>query len=486
MNFWQENKAFVIVIGVAVIALFFLWPSLFDLGPSVVSLDRTNYDRTELERRKLKSTLDKYFRPQGKGQPVQVTRALADVKKANQLLLTNFEEMHRWMSYVPRWPFRIPDARTGNERATYVSQAYVYAQGRGELYCKEYKVSSFYDGGSFAAGARNIKLGDPYFGLHDMNNIEAIKNPDICIKQVGLIHDLVHLAIRVGVDEIISMGPAEPYTWAVKGTEVAKAYPINLHVSSDLPTLLSLLHGLDGTHGLVVEAAASAEEPPPPTHPAPAAANREPIGAAAAKAEVKAEAKEAAKAEAKEDVKEAPKGEVKEERPAPEPKEPAGRKIVIQLQGKPSFYAPTAEQAGFKERLTIFRPSEANPHELVFVANAIVTRSLGDDRAEAVIEPLSNVTFAADGKEIRNEVRKGDCASSRFFLVRSIKVKVAEAKVEKDRDGFPTDVVPAHLETELSVAALQFLKAEAPKAAVEAKETRPAAGPKAGPKVPRL
>jgi ribosomal protein L12E/L44/L45/RPP1/RPP2 len=465
VNFWQENKAFVIVIGVAVVALFFLWPSLLDLGPTVVSLNRTSYDGTELERRKLKSSLDKYYPSQGK--PIPVSLALGDVRKANQLLLTNFEEMHRWMSFVPRWPFRIPDMYTGNERPAYVSRCYTYAQ-TGELFSKgkEYEVHEPYDGLNFLASARNIKLGDPYFGLRDMAIPEAIKNPDCCIMQIALLHDLGHLAIRLGIDEILSMSPGEPYTWAVKGTDVAKAYPINLCVSSDLPTLLSLLHALDGTHGRVVEATAAAEEPPPA--PAPAAPRPRPAAGEEAKAEAKAEVKE----------------EAKEERPAPDTKEPAGPKIIIQIQGKPSYYVPSADQAGLKERLTLFRPSEADPHNLKFVANAIVTRSLGDDRLEAVIEPFSDVTFGPDGKTTRNMVRKGDLASSRFFLLRSIKyVKVVDAKVEKDKDGFPTDVVPAHLETDLSVAALEFLKAEAPKVTVE---TKPAAEPRSGPRGPRL
>ena len=75
--------------------------------------------------------------------------------------------------------------------------------------------------------------------------------------------------------------------------------------------------------------------------------------------------------------------------------------------------------------------------------------------------------FVEKGKSARNTVRKGDLAATRFFLIRSVKVKSVDAKIETDDDGFPTEVTPAHLDAEISAAAVRFRKPELPKAAKE-------------------
>jgi hypothetical protein len=286
--------------------------------------------------------------------------------------------------------------------------------------------------------------------------------------QIALLQDLGHLAISLGVDEITSIAPAEPYTWSVKDTKVATAYPINLRVQCDLPTLLGLLHALDGAHGRVVEAPAALPTPeePPPDATTPVAPEPKPNAPLAEEGAAGATDEKPA--------------------PAPEPKDAAPRKITVQLNGSPSVFAPTPDEPTLKDRLTIFRPSGDDAHEMEFVANAIITRVLDGGRVEAVIERNSCLSFSADGKVSTNVVRKGDFASSRFFLVRGLKVKSVEAKVEKDKDGFPADinpnhaeVVPAHLDVELSVAALRFLKVEMPK------ETAPTStAPKLDPKKP--
>ena len=123
MTFWQKNKLFVVVTGAAFVALIFFRPSLFGLGPTIVSLHRGEHNRVQRETRKNQATIDEYFGDNPEAIPV--ARALDTVTRGNKLLLENFEEMHYWMSFVPRFPFRIPDIyRDKNQRQKYVSAAY--------------------------------------------------------------------------------------------------------------------------------------------------------------------------------------------------------------------------------------------------------------------------------------------------------------------------------------------------------------------------
>jgi hypothetical protein len=178
---------------------------------------------------------------------------------------------------------------------------------------------------------------------------------------------------------------------------------------------------------------------------------------------------------------------------APGAERPAGNKalpppvrsatrLVVQLFGKPSLFVASRQRGDLKERLTIFRQSEADPDQLQFVANALIRRVGADGQVEAEVESTSDHCFVDKGKTVRSTVREGDLVATRFFLVRSIKVKSVEAEIETDDDGFPSDVSPAHLDAELSVAAVRFKKLETPKATAP---TRKAPGRKRTFKKPR-
>jgi hypothetical protein len=102
------------------------------------------------------------------------------------------------------------------------------------------------------------------------------------------------------------------------------------------------------------------------------------------------------------------------------------------------------------------------------VANAVVTRDLGDGRVEAEVEPNSTLRFAEDGSRTTQRPQPEDFAATRFLLVRSLKVKSEDGEVVLDKTGFPEKVTPRHLVVDLSVAALQFLEIKMP----EVKRTR--------------
>jgi len=444
MNLWQANKLFLIISGLLLIGLIVLWPSLFGVGATVVRLDRTEYDRIMFERRRLKDSIEHFYPGKDEGESggprrkavEPVANALQRAFSGNKVLLANFGEMHHWMSFVPRFPFRIPGSREKeNERQRYVSHAYTYLRD-GELICEEYGTALRVptDGVVFLASTRNIRLGDPYLGLRDMEFPEKIKDPQTRVMQLALIHELGHLAIRAGVDEITSIAPAEPYPWSVKGVKVAQAYPVKVQIKCDLATLLAFLHALDGAHGRVTEVVLPADVADATIPLAPEREPGEPEG----------------------------NRDDEEPRPAADAAERAPTKVTIELYGSPSLFTPRPEQGDLKERLTIFRAAKNEPHKLVFVANAIATSALGDGRIEAVVEPLSDICFLGE-KKTQNLVQRGDFASTRFLLVRNMRVKAVEGTIKKDKDGFPLEVTPQHLEVELSVAALRFLKLEMPK-----------------------
>jgi hypothetical protein len=422
MNFWEENKVFVIVAGVVLVAFLYLSPSLIGewlapwRGPVVVRLNATEYADLERRQRQRDRDIKEIFHPDG--QAVPVAEALTEAVEANEVLLDNYQEMHRWMSFVPRFPFRILEGRKElNERQRYVSRAYTYAR-TGEFPCPEFEIRDYADGIVWLAETRNVGLGDEYFGLRNMERAGEITDPEKVIKHVALIPERGHLAISVGVDEIAAISPGDPYAWGIEDTPVATAYPVTVRIKCNLPTLLTFVHALDGAHGLVEDV--------------------QDLGVAAAAA--------------------AP---VKPEGPtAPE----TATVVVIQIHGQPSLAVPDKTKGDLKERFTLFRPSEADPHELEFVANAVLRRVLPGGKVEAEIEDLSDLRFTGPDERKRVAVRAGDFAATRFFLVRSLKVKSVKADIETNQDGFPEEVVPAHLDAELSVAAVRFLKAELPAA----------------------
>jgi len=609
MEFWQQNRIFCIMVGLCLVALLFLWPSLFGLGPTVVSLHSTRYDRAMMEHRSLQGKVDTYFPKSGEGVPIR--GAEQQVRAANRTLNSNLDEMRAWMACVPRFPFRIPEPRKGNERARYVSLAYTYMR-TGHLICNEHIIHDDSDGVVWLTATRNVPIRDSFFGMPDMALPESIKSPETSIHQIGLVHELGHLAIRLNVDEIGSIVPAQPYACRLSDAEVGQAYPLTVRMRCDLPTLLAFLHALDGAHGQVIRAPKPAVEDPAdavkpilPAKPAGALAEPGPPGDAG-KAPAPKEAaapKEVAPAKAPAP---APK-EVPAPRPAAEaPDDPgpakapaarpaaeapaAAQKLVIELTGSPSFLSPAAIQGTLKERFTVFRRDEANPQKLTFIANAIATRvldpgkptftpesvvswralcarlkaqgeakqpSLGkrlwpllspaallavqdaaggkepDDarkaeilgslneiiarqpdlyraedfagvtlssevssllkldrqamspeslqrlnrllleaaypqeiarstiKLEAAVEPASDLFIPGNGQRPScNIVREKDFVATRYFFVRGLKVTAAPGTISKDKDGYPTDLIPPHLDVELSVAALAFAEAQ--------------------------
>jgi hypothetical protein len=455
MSFWEQNKLFLIVSGVVFVAAVYLWPSVLGRwlapwdGPVVARPDRSSYEKSQREIRQIEERFTSFYAP--KGNAVPITNVIREATKCNEDLLKNFEEMHRWMSFVPRYPFRIPGCRTEkNSRQRYVSLAYTFARD-GELICDEYgPVREPQRGVVFATSTRNIKLGDPYFGLRDMELPDAIADPDLAILQVALIHDIGQLAVRCGVDEIVSVAPRDPYTWQLKGKPIAKAFPIDATVKCNLSTLLKLLHALDGAHGRVAEIL-GAEDVPAKAAPRPA-----PKAAVPAAAQPDDEGGD-------------------EATPAGRAAREGAQHLVIRLTGEPTVFAPEASRAALPERFTIFRPAEDESHKLTFVANAVVTHDLGKGRVEAEVEPNSTLQFAEDGTSTRSSVRRGDYAATRFFLVRALKVKSDDGTLKLDKDGFPTEVTPPHLVVDLSVAGLQFLEIKMPE--IAKKRQRVAAKP---------
>ncbi len=442
MNFWEENKLFVIVAGIVLVVFVYLWPSLIGewlapwRGPVVVTPHRSTYRDLQRRQRQRESDIKDIYYP--KDPAVPIADAIREVTGANEVLLANYQQMHRWMSFVPRFPFRIPDARTDkNDRQRYVSLAYTYAR-TGEFPCTEFEIRDYADGLVWLAETRNIGLGDEYFGLSNMEKAADIEDPDTVIKQVALIHELGHLAIRMGVDTLAAIEPGDPYAWGIGEKPTATAYPVTVRIECDLPTLLAFIHALDGAHGVIDDV--------------------QDLGiAAAAAAPLKPAGADAA---------------------APEPT----TRVIIQVYGQPSLLSASRAKGNLKERFTIFRPAEGDPHDLEFVANAVVRRVLPGGKVEAELEDHSDLRFVEKGKTVRQAVRKGDIAATRFFLVRSVKVKSVEAKIETDQDGFPQEVSPAHLAAELSVAAVRFHKPVLSKPGKKGEPRKPAPGKTRAPK----
>ncbi len=468
MNFWEENKLFVIAGGVVLVVFIYLWPSLIGewlapwRGPVVVRPNAKEHAEYQRRVRQREKDIKRIYDPEGKSVPaVDASRKAGE---GNTVLLANYQEMHRWMSFVPRFPFRIPERRKQkNERQRYVSLAYTYAR-EGEFPCPEFEIRDPADGVEWLAGTRNIPIGDHSFGLRNMERPDDIEDPDTVIKQVALVHELGHLAIRVGVDEITAIQPGDHYAWGIDDVPVATAYPVTVKIKCNLPALLAFVHALDGAHGLVddVQDLGVAAEAAAPVKPKP-------------------RPKPAAGGEEEDDNAPGPGGAVARPGPAAPPRE-ATTKIVIQVHGSPSLFGARGAQSGLKERFTIFRPAEKDPHDLTFIGNAIVRRVLPGGKIEAELEDLSNHCFVDEGKTVRNTVQKGDFAATRFFLIRSMKVKSVDATIKTDDDGFPTEVTPAHLDAEISVAGVRFHKPEEPKAPKKGKG--PSAKKKGGAKRP--
>ncbi|MBM4036651.1 MAG: hypothetical protein FJ291_33360, partial [Planctomycetes bacterium] len=335
MDFLQQNRFFVIVVGLAVLATLVLWPSLFGLGPAVVSLDRSRYDGAKMGERSLEGKMNLFYPKTGKGVPIK--DALRDLEASNQRLGSNLDEARAWMTFVPRFPFRIPEPRKGNDRNTFVSLAYTYLL-YGELLCDEFTIRDENDGIVSLCGKLNIPLRDPFLGMPGMAVPGGIKDPDIRIAQVALVHELCQLAIRLNPDEITAIIPAEPYKVRLNDVEVAVAYPLTLRFKCHPTTLLALLHALDGAHGRVSSAPGGAEEPADAIKPLvperPKAPDR-PKADPAAEPDDPGPAPAPAPAPAAADAADAP-----------------SQKLVIQLGGDPSYLSPDASQGTLKERFT--------------------------------------------------------------------------------------------------------------------------------------
>ncbi|HRT94018.1 MAG TPA: hypothetical protein P5532_06310 [Planctomycetota bacterium] len=347
MEFLQQNKIFAAIAGLALLALLVLWPSLFGLGPTIVSLDRARYERAMMDHRSLQGKMDQYLPKSGKGVPIK--RAAQEVEASNRLLTQNLDELRSWMAFVPRYPFRIPELRQADEdRKSYVSLAYTYAR-TGQIKCPEYTIDNYNDGVVFLASQRNIPVRDTFFGMSEMSTPQAIKDPDVRIAQIALVHELGHLAIRLHVDEVASIIPAEPYKVRLHDTDLALAYPVAIRFRCDLPTLLTFLHALDGAHGQVAAVAGGPEAPVAPNKPEADEPAHEAIKPLLPQPKAKADGDEP-------------------EDPGPPPAAPAAakdapaqQKLVIHLVGSPSYLAPEPNDGALKERFTLFRREEGNP-----------------------------------------------------------------------------------------------------------------------------
>jgi len=353
MDFWQRNKPFAIVASLAALGLLVLWPSLFSLGPTVISFHRGRYRQAMLQHRSIEGKVKKLF-PEG-ARFVPVARLLKQVTASNAQLEANIARMASWMSFVPRYPFRIPERREGNERKRYVSLVYTYAR-TGELQCDECSITDPSDGVVWLASTRNIPLRDPFFGMQGMELPEGITDPKTRIKQIALVHELGHLAIRLNVDEIVSITPTPPYLWTADEVKIAEVFPLEVEIRCDLPTLFAFLHALEGAHGRVVKVI-TPEKPEDAIRPVVAAAPAGP-----------------------EDDPEENLAPRRTEAPTEE-----ATRVVIELAGSPSFLDPSAKLGTLKERFTIVRPTTKGEERLTFVANAIVTKVL--DRGRASLEP---------------------------------------------------------------------------------------------------
>lgn len=579
MEFLQQNKLFAAIAGLALLALVVLWPSLFGLGPPIVSLDRPRYERAMMDHRSLQGKMDQYLPKSGKGVPIR--RAAQEVEASNRLLSQNLDELRAWMTFLPRYPFRIPELRQADEdRKSYVSLVYTYARDGVILAGDECTIRDYNDGVVFLASQRKVPIRDAFFGMSEMFTPQAIKDPDIRIAQVALVHELGHLAIRLNVDEVSSIIPAEPYKVRLNDADLALAYPVNIRFTCDLPTLLAFLHALDGAHGRVASVVGGPGETPAAPGKGPEADDEPADAIKPLLPQPKAKADPAAEPE--------------DPGPGPAPAPPAPRdaappqKLILHLVGSPSYLAPEPSGGALKERFTLFRREEGNPQKFQFVANAIATKVLdpgdptltresivnwrgfcrrlkqqtaerdpnvgkrlwgflspaaqkaiqevaeGKDpseaaqadilaalneiltsrrdfyrpedfanvaivneaegllkldrqampqpairklnrrlleaaypgelakagiKLEAVVEEGSDLSVQREGRK-RRTVRPDDLASTRYFFVRSLKLKAAPGTVTRDSDGFPSDVTPPHLEVDLAVAALSLLEVQ--------------------------
>jgi len=426
VEFLQQNKLFAIVVGAALLALIVLWPSLFGLGPTVVTLDASRYNKAEIDLRKHKPKMDQYYPKSGKGVPMR--RAVQDIEASNKVLQANLDEMRTWMTFVPRYPFRIPETRAADDkRREYVTLAYNYALF-GELMAgDECTIKDQADGIVWLASTRNVPLLDKVFGMPEVATPGAIKDPETRIMQIALVHELGHLAIRLNVDEITSIVPAEPYRLKLGGAEVAVAYPLTVRIRCDPPTLLAFLHALDGAHGRVAKAPSGAEEPVDPTKPTPAAPPKP----------------EGAPADGPEAPGPAPGGEgLAPTAPAPRADATAPQKLILRLTGSPSYLSPDAAQGALKERFTIFRPDPADPQQSIFVANAMATKVL--DPGNPRLTPDSILNWRAFCAKLRSQSGEREPNASKRLW--ELLPPAAHTIIEQISDGAePSDAQKADL-----------------------------------------
>ena len=521
MNFWQENKVFVVICGVLFVVLVYLWPSLIGAwsapltSPVVVRPQRGAYSQDAAKIAQAQEKLHTRFSAGAGAMPIGEAAQIS--AEDNDVLLANFKEMHRWVSYVPRFPFRIParlkidghkakqtkelskEQKEKLDRARrYVSNIHTYAC-RGGLECEEYR--SFKDDSDGLLTADPNKVDDKCFveWWKELKDIDP--EPDII--KIGLAHELGQLAIRANVDEIVQIEPKDSYTWRVKDVDVATVYPVDIHFKSDLKTLLTFLHGLDGAHGEVVEVRAAPHKLPAPddtrkpAEPPDAPEPGEPpaIPEAALPVDPGEDREDDPEARKPAPVPDAARPVVPGE-PAPDapPDDTYSHELLIKLHGAPWVYRPESGTRPLKERLTIFRPSPGS-HALTYIANAVVmhqpkppqdARRSADATGEqaspaeqdrkasdgavfvkARMETCSTVRYTKKGERADStEVRRGDHVASRFFLVLSLNAESRPEKPEFGKDdGFLVDLIPDHLDVELSVAAVEFLEIKMPKVA---------------------
>ena len=406
MDFWQRNKPFAIVAGLATLGLLILWPRLLSLGPTVISFHRGRYRRAMLQHRSIEGKVNKLF-PEG-ARFVPVARLLKQVTASNAQLEANISRMVSWIHFVPRYPFRIPERREGNERKRYVSLVYTYAR-TGEIQCDECSFTDPSDGVVWLASTRNIPLRDPFFGMQGMELPEGITDPETRIKQIALVHELGHLAIRLNVDEIVSIIPTPPYVWTADEVKIAEVFPLEVEIKCDLPTLFAFLHALEGAHGRVVKVI-TPEKPEDAIRPVVAAAPAGPD----------------------DDPEEA----LLPRRPETAPGE--ATRVVIELAGSPSFLDPAAKLGTLKERFTIVRPTRQGDERLAFVANAIVTKVL--DRGHASLEPRDVKDWRSLCSRIASQGQSGQRSpGKRLWELLPLRARAAVSRLASQHEPDPAD-----------------------------------------------
>jgi hypothetical protein len=403
MRFWEENKKLVIGVGIALLVLLVLFPSLFGFGPVVWGWQRANYTMTVNQSETLERDLAGLYVAGGK----PTSDVIAAVEAHNRRLSEETDALKRAMMMVTPKPFRIPPFKTmkGVEAQIILSQARTnrlrYASVRGV---------DIGEGANYIGFRDAIEKGQPL-----PENEEIISQ---WLLQLAAVDELVKAAVDARVMQIEAIDLLEPFK---RGAIVAKPlpegadpktppdyefyphlvryFPIHLKLYCSLESLMTLAHSLEGLHGKVLNYSRQADA-----------------------------------------------------------KGVEQNTVELDL-GKQHGLELATGDIDAVDRFTIFGSDASRPDGWIYKARTSRLISL-DDTKSAWAVPSESFPELEPDEQPRAQIKPGDIASSRFYSVLDMKIISHEPEEAKGGGTGPIQVKPFRLEVDMWVAATVFLKVQ--------------------------